>query len=214
MSFHEDGGNNLYGEGVRICWPSISGRIQCVLEIREISLDNKHNLSKQSGMKVKNLSIAIMLLSLVGCASYTIQPISAIPDSEWGHQDSGYIFYQPDLYFIVSYTAATDKAGATLTVTPQFLPNYKKPYRVTTFNFLAKSDFTFNFENGWKLTSIADKADNSTIANTLAGELKTILSAAGFAALNVKTTQPSLMYHAEFDEKGVFTKFAPVPFSP
>jgi len=40
---------------------------------------------------------------------------------------------------------------------------------VTTHNILAKADFTFNFENGWKLTSIADKRDNSTVANTLAG---------------------------------------------
>jgi hypothetical protein len=49
---------------------------------------------------------------------------------------------------------------------------------VTTHNILAKADFTFNFENGWKLTSIADKGDNSSVANTLASQLTTALKAA------------------------------------
>ena len=63
-------------------------------------------------------------------------------------------------------------------MTPIWLPNYQKPYRVTTHNILAKADFAFNFENGWKLTQIADRGDNSTVANALAGQLTTTLKAA------------------------------------
>lgn len=121
-----------------------------------------------------------------GCAWYNIQPVSANSLNQWGKTNSlpeGYIFYQPELYFAASI--ATDSTGATskqsITVTPLWLPNYQKPYRLTTHNVLGKADFTFNFENGWKLTQISDKGDNSTVANTLAGELTTILKTTGMA---------------------------------
>ena len=128
-----------------------------------------------------------------GCAWYTIQPIPADALNGWGKTKclpEGYIFYQPELYF--SATIVTESAGSTnkqnITVTPIWLPNYQKPYRVTTHNILAKADFTFTFENGWKLTQIADKGDNSTVANSLAGQLTTVLKAAG---LSVKLTGPT-----------------------
>jgi hypothetical protein len=124
------------------------------------------------------VSLAALLTG--GCAWYKIQPISADSLNGWGKTNGlaeGYIFYQPELYF--SATIVTESAGSatkqTVTVTPLWLPNYQKPYRVTTHNVLAKADFTFNFENGWKLTSIADKGDSSTVANTLAGQLTTML---------------------------------------
>jgi hypothetical protein len=127
------------------------------------------------------ISLAAVLTG--GCAWYKIQPISADSLNSWGKTNGpaeGYIFYQPELYF--SATIVTESTGSTskqtVTVTPIWLPNYQKPYRVTTHNILAKADFTFNFENGWKLTSIADKGDNSTVANTLATQLTTVLKAA------------------------------------
>jgi hypothetical protein len=80
-------------------------------------------------------------------------------------------------------TGSTSKQ--TVTVAPLWLPNYQKPYTVTTHNILAKADFTFNFENGWKLTSIADKGDNSTVANALAGQLTAMVK----TAMEVKADQ-------------------------
>lgn len=155
----------------------------------------------------------------VGCASYSIQPIAASALKDWGRENGplplGYIFYQPELYFSATITVdpATGKQSAV--VTPLYLPNYQKPYRLTTHNFLGKSDFSFNFENGWKLTQIADKADNTAVANALAGQLKTILSAAGAAALKSGEPRPpktrTLLYRPIFDEKtGYFTGFAEV----
>jgi hypothetical protein len=137
--------------------------------------------------------VSLMAWLTGGCAWYTIQPISADSLNGWGKTNvlpEGYIFYQPELYF--SATIVTESTGSTskqtVTVTSVWLPNYQKPYRVTTHNFLAKADFTFNFENGWKLTQIADKGDNSTVANTLAGQLTTMLKTAGLAA--APTNQP------------------------
>ena len=134
-----------------------------------------------------------------GCAWYDIQPISADSLNGWGKTNAlpeGYIFYQPELYF--SATIVTESTGSTtkqtVTVTPVWLPNCQKPYRVTTHNFLAKADFTFNFENGWKLTQIADKGDNSTVANSLAGQLATTLKAVGFSATsNNQSLKPRII---------------------
>jgi hypothetical protein len=153
-----------------------------------------------------------------GCAYYKIQPVPAAPLKNWGKTNGpreGYIFYQPELYF--SATILTDSTNAsakqTVTVTPLYLPNYQKPFRVTTWNFLARSDFTFNFENGWKLTQISDKADNTTVANTLAGQLQTILSAAGAAVKLTPTNAPQLrviLYRPVYDRNGCIESFAEV----
>jgi hypothetical protein len=85
---------------------------------------------------------------------------------------------------------------------------------VTTHNILAKADFTFNFENGWKLTSIADKGDNSTMADTLAGQLTTALKAVGAEKLAGTQQQPSktrvILYRPKFNKNGYFNGFEPV----
>jgi len=152
-----------------------------------------------------------------GCASYDIQPIAASTLKEWNNDKkslpSGYIIYQPELYFSVSITESNQ--GQTLTVTPQYLPNYQKPYRITTHNFLGKADFAFTLTDGWKLTQLSDKSDNTTLANTLASQLKTILSAGGIpdvkgpSGATPKTR--TILYRPVFDEKtGFFTSFTQV----
>ncbi len=172
--------------------------------------------------RMKKTLCLVSLLALLtgGCAWYKIQPVSADSLNDWGktgRQPGGYVFYQPELYFAA--TIVTESAGATnkqnITVTPIWLPNYQKPYRVTTHNFLAKADFTFNFENGWKLTSIADKGDNSTMANTLAGQLATVLKTTGAAEMG-SASQPApktrlVLYRPTFNStNGYFNGFEQV----
>jgi hypothetical protein len=163
------------------------------------------------------VSLAALLTG--GCAWYKIQPISADSLNGWGKTNclpEGYVFYQPELYF--SATIVTESTGSTskqnVTVTPIWLPNYQKPYRVTTHNILAKADFTFSFENGWKLTSIADKGDNSTVANTLAGQLTTVLKAAeGLKAANQQSPTKTrvILYRPTVNPtNGYFNGFEPV----
>ena len=144
-----------------------------------------------------------------GCAYYQIQPISAAALQNWGKTNGpseGYVFYQPELYLAAAI--ATDSGN--VTVTPIYLPNHERPYRVTTHNFLAKADFTFNFDNGWKLTQISDKSDNTAMASTLAGELKTMLSAAGVKAGPNAPKQRVILYHPEYDDEGYIKSFKPV----
>jgi len=96
-------------------------------------------------------------------------------------------------------------------VTPIYLPNPHKPYRVTTFNFLAKSNFTFNFKDGWQLTSIADQADNSGVTTALVGQLKPLLDAAAKLTAGPGTPVPkTFLIHPEYDHAGVITGFTPI----
>ena len=159
------------------------------------------------------VAVSLMTAFLTGgCASYDIQPIAASTLKEWNNDKkslpSGYIIYQPELYFSVSITETSQ--GQTLTVTPLFLPNYQKPYRITTHNFLGKADFAFTLTDGWKLTQLSDKSDNTTLANTLASQLKTILTAGGIADVKFAPgTAPktrTILYRPVFDEKTGFFK--------
>ena len=175
---------------------------------------------------MKRILILLPLLASFtggGCAWYKIQPIAQTEVNRWGAAGKplaeGYIFYQPELYFSATITTETVKNAAgveeskqNISVTPVYLPNYRKPYRVTTHNFLAKADFGFDFENGWKLTRLSDKADNSTLANTLAGQLDTMLKTVGGSgtAKGMPKTRV-LLYRPTFNETtGYFDGFAPV----
>ena len=158
-----------------------------------------------------------------GCAYYKIRPVAAASLKDWGKINGpreGYIFYQPELYFSATILTESANAGGdpqakqTVTVAPLYLPNYQKPFRVTTWDFMAKSDFTFNFEDGWKLTQISDKADNSAVANTLAGQLQTILSAAkGTGSFKLAASASKtrvILYRPIFDRNGYIESFKEV----
>ena len=164
------------------------------------------------------LMLAIVTGSLAGCASYNIQPVPPGGPGSWGAATNreGYIFYEPELYFLVTCSpppASKPDAAPVLNVTPVYLPNPNKPYRVSTHNFLAKSDFTFNFKDGWQLTSIDDKADNSGVTTALVGQMKTLLDAA-IPKLN-PADQPlpkTFLLHPEFDAAGIITNIVPVNY--
>lgn len=105
-------------------------------------------------MKIKNMLASIGLLILIGvtmisgCAGYSIA---------LNGDGSGYDVYKPEPYLLVK--PATDKADAEIV----WLPNYSRRYRIKTWNFFGKADFEFNIENGWKLTKISDKSENTAI---------------------------------------------------
>jgi hypothetical protein len=167
--------------------------------------------------KIKLITFPVLaagIFGFAGCASYTIQPVAPTAAGSWGGNASreGYVFYEPELYFLVTCApAAKPDAAPVVTVTPLYLPNSNKPYRVTTQNFLAKSDFTFNFKDGWQLTSIEDKSDNSAVTAALVGQMKTFFDST-FMKLN-PTEQPvprTFLLHPEFDAAGIITNIVPV----
>ena len=172
-------------------------------------------------MKNKITLIAVPVLTaglfvLAGCASYTIQPVPPTAPGSWGGNTSreGYVFYEPELYFLVTSVpapASKPDAAPVITATPVYLPNPNKPYRVTTHNFLAKSDFTFNFKDGWQLTSIEDKSDNSAVTAALVGQMKTFFDSTFMKPNPAEQPLPrTFLLHPEFDAAGVVTNIVPV----
>ncbi len=149
-------------------------------------------------MKIKDtiafrgLLILIGLTMLSGCAGYSIALNGDGP---------GYDVYKPEPYLLVK--PATDKVDAEIV----WLPNYSQRYRIKTWNFLGKADFEFNIDNGWKLTKISDKSDNTTIPSKLLDILQQATKA-GTVAL----TGQAQLFRLVYNEKGEFIGLKLVPF--
>lgn len=130
----------------------------------------KMRICRETMLRMWGAGLCMCLAS--GCAGYKIEEVGAEDDAP------GYRFYEPDPYIKVE-TLTTVEGGATTVERKAgivWLPNRKKRYRVDTWNFLAKADFEFSFEDGWKLTAISDKGDTSEVA---AGLLDAVASVAG-----------------------------------
>jgi hypothetical protein len=132
--------------------------------------------------------------SLAGCAGYTVQAMK--PDGSGKNGPSGYTVYEPKPY-ILRTPILDDKAvlkGYQFSVV--YLPNYSKPYRVRSYNFLAKSDIQFTFKDGWMLTNVADKSDNTTITSDLIKAAQALLP--GVLDRNLPGPQDPVLYEIEF----------------
>ena len=112
--------------------------------------------------KAAAILYCIALFCLASCAGYDIQPAKIKPD--WSSNDEGYVIYEPKPYLRVSVTQTKD--GPVYASDIAYLPNLARPYRVTTWCFLAKADITFGLTNGWMLTNVASKVDTTDMAKT------------------------------------------------
>jgi hypothetical protein len=171
---------------------------------------------------IGNRSLLALTAALLatGCAGYKISPIDPAslpgglvgnPATAWGkgYVKDGYIVYAPELYFLLTYSVGSGGA-VTASVTPQLLPNTSRPYRITTWNFLAKADFEFTFTDGWKLTALSDKGDNTGVATALIGQVSTLAKA--FSPMlagesGAARTYNSYLLHPRFNEDGVIVGF-------
>lgn len=101
-------------------------------------------------MKIINLIIISLLLS--GCAGYKVKENGT---------GNGFDIYTPEPYLL---TKPTEKGPTSEII---WLPNYNKRYRVNTWNFLSKADISFEITDGWKLSKISDKSDNTSLASKM-----------------------------------------------
>jgi hypothetical protein len=151
--------------------------------------------------KATGLGLAAVLWLVSGCAGYSIQKDGG---------GTGYDVYTPEPYLlrkpiIASATGAI--SGYNFEVI--WLPNYTKRYRVRSWTGFGASEFAFEFEEGWKLVKVTDKADNTRVLQSLVDLAKHVVPAtplglsvapeAGAAAAGVDSGQP-VLYKIEFDE--------------
>ena len=110
-----------------------------------------------------------MFVSLSGCAGYQIKLDGT---------KAGYDVYRPEPYVLLSPKLnntgeVTGYDGAIV-----WLPDYGTRYRIHTWNLLGKADFDFKFRDGWMLTGLTDKSDNTELAKALIQSATTLAAQA------------------------------------
>jgi hypothetical protein len=176
--------------------PSCYASLPCGVETHRAAI-----LFMEAAMTRRNripwTSVAILALSsqLAGCAGYSITPDT---------RGNGYVVYRPEPYLLVSYSTSGDSKNPTVTTTASivYLPNFRYPYRVESHSNLGKADFKFTFDDGWRLTGVEDRGDNSDLAGKVLDIIKSSVPGPKSLASLMQGPQPSFdLYGFEFDEK-------------
>lgn len=134
---------------------------------------------------VLGVFILAVSLWLSGCAGVSIQKDGDGP---------GYDVYRPEPYLMVSM-GEKGLVGKII-----WLPNYTEKYRVRPYNYLADADSTITITDGWKLTSIAEKSNNTELASSMVEVLKETLIAKFNEERQEKPVEVKL-YRLLFDDK-------------
>lgn len=117
----------------------------------------------------------VLCLSLLGaCAGVEIEPLTAAQAQEVHHggaQAAGYVVYAPMVVLEVAQEevciAKDDKGHCQAQETrctaskPFTLPDYSKPYRVSSKSGLASAGSEINITDGWMLGSVKISVDNA-----------------------------------------------------
>jgi hypothetical protein len=103
---------------------------------------------------------ACVLGMLAGCAGYSI--------TENG-TGTGYDVYQPEPYLLRQPITASSGTITGYQFNLIWLPNYSKRYRVRSWAGMGAADFQFTFTDGWKLTGLQDKSNNTEVLKQLVG---------------------------------------------
>ena len=155
----------------------------------------------------KQKAVACLFVWLVvgglvgGCAGYKV---------EENGTGCGYDVYAPEPYLLGTPTVtATTPPTITHTFSIVWLPNYSKRYRVSSWAGLGKADFTFAFNDGWKLVSIEDKSDNTNIMTAITDLAKQLLPTDPWKSEGVRADGPlkdsspaPMLYRIDFDADG------------
>lgn len=124
--------------------------------------------------------VGVLLTALtVGCAGVEIRSISqdrALQAHEGTHEERGYIVYEPVVVVEVSprqvCTAAEGKGKCSLQTqcvagAPFILPDYSRPYLVSTRSGLGKTGLDMTIVDGWRLGSLKDSSDTGAVLGVL-----------------------------------------------
>jgi hypothetical protein len=126
----------------------------------------------------------LVAFSISGCAGYSITKDG---------QGVGYDVYRPEPYLLVKNGDKGPEASIL------WLPNFTQRYRISTWNFLGKADFEFDLTDGWRLTKISDKSDNTTIASKLLDIVEKATKSATIAL-----TGSVELFRLEYNKEGEF----------
>jgi hypothetical protein len=157
-------------------------------------------MTQKRGLRFLTLAIVAWTFLLNGCASYRVTR---------DLKGDGYVVYRPEPYLLVSYSKTGEKEMTT-TATVVWLPNYHEGYRVESRSgWFGKADFKFTFVDGWMLTGVEDRGDNSEFAGKLLDVIKSTVpgqAKPGVAVMRAPGLPPVELWRFVFDEQtGEFT---------
>lgn len=118
------------------------------------------------------LGVALAAVVVTGCAGIKIQPIekSRVGAGSWGTKGSpeGYVVYHPQLVLeiVEKRDCGDDKecknpAYSCVASKPFYVPDFSRPYQITSRAGLGKAGLDVSIVDGWQLSGIKDNSDNT-----------------------------------------------------
>jgi hypothetical protein len=161
---------------------------------------------------ITRISALFTSVLLAGCAGVSITPLSpeeaAAAHRPGASRRDGYVIYEPQVLFMATRVAAAvsppKPAAEGGDVRPAdvvridgweirrvVMPDYSRPYRVHPYAFLAKTDFDFDYQEGWMLSHQKATLDSTAVISLLTEALKKLPS---FMAADTSQGQPQVVF--------------------
>jgi hypothetical protein len=143
-----------------------------------------------------------------GCAGYRVQRDG---------QGEGYDVYAPEPYLAGRLLPAKAGEPAAYHFEVIWLPDRTRRYRVSSWSGLGKADFQFTFADGWKLTQLNDKSDNTEVLKQIVGLARHLLPEDALFARPETLLPPEpgppapLLWRFVYDACGRVLALEPVP---
>ncbi len=155
---------------------------------------------------MRALTLGVLCVGCVtGCAGYKLTPISPGEASsahcEGREGKEGYIFHAPQPFLMGTLKPGTTPSEADGSVSAAYdfqivyLPDYERPYRFTRYEFLAKSDVSTTFQNGWMLTGAESKTDTTAAVSSLVDFVKAVADIVPLSGDGDASTLPGVVLY-------------------
>jgi hypothetical protein len=130
-------------------------------------------------MRPHVMTLALLAALLAGCAGVEIRSISqerALQAHDGAGKEHGYIVYEPVVVVEVGprqvCTGTEGKGKCTLRSqcvagAPFVLPDYSRPYLVSTKSGLGRTGLDMTIVDGWRLGSLKDSSDTGAVLGVL-----------------------------------------------
>ena len=124
-------------------------------------------------MRVCNFA-CVALLALDGCAGLEMKTITSddVDQARKGKVLHGYVVYEPIIVIEISEREVCVEKGdkdckkselRCAASTPFLLPDYEKPYLITSKSGFGKAGVDLTIADGWRLGNIKDSSDNTAL---------------------------------------------------
>jgi hypothetical protein len=122
------------------------------------------------------LIVCVIFALVPGCAGYRLTPMTpeGANEAHTRPDREGYIFNAPAPFLIGSRVVKDGVSTYDFKIV--YLPDYKRPYRFTRYEFLAQSSLDITFQEGWRFDGAKSTSDSTATVAALAEVAGSILA--------------------------------------